>query len=202
MPVSSEPLRPKRHRKTREPRLDRADWIRAARAALIEGGVERVRILTLAQRMGVTTGSFYWHFTDRPQLLEALLADWEISNTQAFREAFASTEDPNLQFDRLVDVWVREANFDPAYDSAIRDWARNSPEVEQAVQRVDDQRIELFHAVFRAMGDPEPDALVRARIIYFHQVGFYAMRVRISVEERAALLPVYTRLLRGERKIQ
>ncbi|MFO6448309.1 TetR/AcrR family transcriptional regulator [Erythrobacter sp. NE805] len=198
MPAKPAPARRKRQPPPREPRLERAAWIAAARAALIEGGIERVRVLTLAKGLGVTTGSFYWHFTDRPQLLSALLTDWEESNTRAFRAAVASSADPHVQFDRIVDVWFREQEFDPAYDSAVRDWARVSPAVEAAVQRIDDQRIELLRGVFSAMGEAEPEALVRARIAYYHQVGFYAMRVRISPAERARLLPVYTRLLKGQ----
>lgn len=198
--MSSKPAPARRRRplSPREPRLERSDWIEAARAALIERGIERVKVLTLAKALGVTTGSFYWHFTDRPQLLSALLTDWEDRNTMAFRAAVASSGDPHVQFDRMVDVWFREQEFDPAYDSAVRDWSRVSPAVEAAVQRVDEQRIELLRQVFAAMGEEEPDALVRARIVYYHQVGFYAMRVRIAPAERARLLPVYTRLLKGE----
>lgn len=190
--------RRKRPSTSRDPRLERSDWVAAARAALIEGGIDRVRVLTLAKALGVTTGSFYWHFADRPQLLAALLADWEERNTEAFRAAVASTADPHLQYDRIIEVWASESAFDPAYDSAVRDWARNSDVVEAAVQRIDEQRIQLLREVFVALGQDELEALVRARIAYYHQVGFYAMRVRISPAERARLLPVYKRLLKGE----
>jgi AcrR family transcriptional regulator len=182
----------------REPRLERQDWIAAAKTVLIKSGIDRVKVLPLSQALNVTTGSFYWHFKDRPALLAALLEDWEEANSRPFHDVMSATADPHAQFDRIVDIWFRETDFDPAYDSAIRDWARNSAEVEAAVRRVDDDRIAVLRAIFLRMGDPETDAEVRARIVYYHQVGYYAMRIRQPSEERARLVPTYIRLLKGE----
>lgn len=178
-------------------RLSREDWISAARRALIAGGVSRVKVLPLAESLGVTTGSFYWHFPDRPALLKALIEHWEESNTRAFVDVAKSDADPHEQFARIIDIWLREDDFDPTYDSAVRDWARTAPDVEEAVHRVDDIRIEILHRIFVAMGDREPEALVRARITYYHQVGYYAMRVRESPDVRRALRSVYVSLLKG-----
>src|SRR5580704_7351182 len=57
--------------------LNRDDWLKAARMALLKGGVEAVRVEKLARDLKVTKGSFYWHFTDREELLEVLLREWE-----------------------------------------------------------------------------------------------------------------------------
>ena len=69
--------------------------------------------------------------------------------------------------------------------------------MEEAVRRVDDRRIELLHGIFRRLGNGEPEALVRARITYFHQVGYYALRISESPETRRDLLPTYIDLLLG-----
>src|SRR5207244_1242684 len=66
--------------------LDRADWMRAARRALLVGGPAAVRVEPLAAALGVTKGSFYWHFSDRAELLEALLAEWEQERRTALAE--------------------------------------------------------------------------------------------------------------------
>ena len=50
-----------------------ADWLKAARLALLHRGPDAVRVEPLARGLGVTKGSFYWHFKDRNALLEALL---------------------------------------------------------------------------------------------------------------------------------
>src|SRR5215831_18160375 len=62
--------------------LGRADWLKAARMALLQGGVEAVRVEKLARNLCVTKGSFYWHFRDREELLEALLREWEVELMQ------------------------------------------------------------------------------------------------------------------------
>ena len=68
-------------RKTRKPaessRLSRDDWLDAAFQAVVEGGFDKVRVLGLAAALGVTRGSFYWHFVDHAELIAALLARWQ-----------------------------------------------------------------------------------------------------------------------------
>ena len=54
-------------------RLGRDDWLSAA-LNMCDLGIDQVKIAPLAKRMGVTTGSFYWHFSNRQELLDALLA--------------------------------------------------------------------------------------------------------------------------------
>ena len=56
--------------------LTREDWISGAWDMLGERGMDGVRVEPLARRLGVTKGSFYWHFKDRGELLEALLNRW------------------------------------------------------------------------------------------------------------------------------
>lgn len=193
--VSVEPR--KRTRRAGSSRLDRDDWIKVARQALIDGGVASVKIVLLAEVLGATSGSFYWHFADRSELLAALLLDWEVSNTLALVEAASGDADPQAKFERVVDMWLREDDFDPKYDSAVRDWSRGSPAVEAAVHRVDSARIEILRRIFVEMGDRDPKALARAQIAYYHQVGYYAMRVQQPKEARRALRGVYLELLTG-----
>ncbi|MEI9851478.1 MAG: TetR/AcrR family transcriptional regulator [Sphingomonas sp.] len=61
-------------------RLGREDWIALARKVLVQSGIEDVKVVPLADRMQVTRGSFYWHFANRKDLLDALLSDWEVRN--------------------------------------------------------------------------------------------------------------------------
>lgn len=179
-------------------RLGRADWVGKARAALIEGGVAAVKIDVIAGQLGVTTGSFYWHFRDRQDLLAELLADWEHNSSEPlFRAVAKAGDDAALQFRRLCLVWLEEREFSPEYDSAMRDWARISPEVEEVVRRVDDRRVELLRSIFVQLGNGRTEALVRARITYFHQVGYYALRMAETKERRLELFPTYVKLLLG-----
>ncbi|HEY3889610.1 MAG TPA: TetR/AcrR family transcriptional regulator [Caulobacteraceae bacterium] len=183
----------------RAPRRDRADWVEAARLALIEGGVGKVKVEPLAGVLGVTTGSFYHHFQRRQDLLDAVLEHWRSENTaplfSAVREAGSS---PDAQLDALFDAWIAESDYDPAYDSAVRDWARVSPLAEAAVRSVDDLRIGLLKEIFLGFGyDPER-AFIRARITYFHQVGYYAMAITEDRAIRRRLRPLYREVLVGD----
>ena len=186
---------------TKKPRsLDRSGWIDAARETLIEGGIRSVRIEPLARRLGVTTGSFYWHFKKLGDLLAALAQDWEARNsTGLFRAVAEAGPDPIGQVNALVDVWIEEHDFSPAYDSAMRDWARQNGEIEARVRRIDNRRIAVLRNIFLALGYDAPEAFIRARVTYFHQVGYYAMRITESKARRRQLKPLYLRTLIGRR---
>jgi AcrR family transcriptional regulator len=180
-------------------RLDRADWIRAARAAFIRGGEASVKIDPLAAGMGVTTGSFYWHFKNRQELLADVLADWEANNSAALVNAVRAHEgDPDKQLNALAEAWISEIGFSSAYDSAVRDWARTSAKVDKIVRRVDEHRINLIQEIFKGFGYDNVDALVRARITYFHQVGYYTLHIKESRADRLRLKNVYVAALKGD----
>jgi len=180
------------------PAIGRQGWLDAARAILIREGIAGVKVDRIARRLKVTRGGFYWFFDSHKQLLEALLADWEERNTEGFKAVLReSGRNGMAEFQVLVDLWLDEKNYSPAWDAAVRDWARVSSKVANAVRRTDDIRIDVLRQLFLDMGCEEQEAFVRARICYFHQVGYYALGVRESREERLRLMPLYTRVLTG-----
>src|SRR5438067_13057108 len=83
-----------------------ADWLKAARVALLHRGPDAVRVEPLARELGVTKGSFYWHFRDRSDLLEALLAEWE-EETSLLTDAI-SAADQLEPFDKILDEMIEE----------------------------------------------------------------------------------------------
>jgi len=180
------------------PAIGRQGWLDAARAILIREGIAGVKVDRIARRLKVTRGGFYWFFDSHKQLLDALLADWEERNTEGFKAVLReSGRNGMAEFQALVDLWLNEKNYSPAWDAAVRDWARVSSKVANAVRRTDDIRIDVLRQLFLDMGYEEQEAFVRARICYFHQVGYYALGVRESLEERLRLMPLYTRVLTG-----
>ncbi len=178
--------------------IGRQGWLDAARNALIREGIAGVKVGKIARRLKVTRGGFYWFFDSHKQLLDALLLDWEHRNTAGFESVLReSGRNGMAEFQALVDIWLNEKAYSPAWDAAIRDWARVSSKVANAVRRTDDARINILKQVFLDMGCANEEAFVRARICYFHQVGYYALGVRESREERLRLMPLYTRVLTG-----
>jgi AcrR family transcriptional regulator len=178
-------------------RLQRSDWLAAARIALVTAGYSKVKIDILAKTLAVTRGSFYWHFANRAELLDSLIADWEINNSAAIFAALEQPGSPAQRFRQLGRVWLDERGYSPAYDSAVRDWARVSPAVQSAVKRVDEARIAAFEALFKAADYPPEEAFIRARITYFHQVGYYAMGVQEDTAVREHYLELYISVLLG-----
>lgn len=147
--------------------------------------------------IGVTIGSFYWHFANRAELLDAVLEDWKTTNSAAMLEAAARGARAALaRFDAFINVWVEESDYSSAYDSAMRDWARSSADVSAAVRDVDLERISLLRGIFSDLGYDDDRAEVRARITYFHQVGFYALGLRDDEATRVTLRPLYIEALR------
>jgi AcrR family transcriptional regulator len=195
--VSAEkPVRQKRYATSGES-FTRDEWVAMARKFLIRDGIAGVKIDRLAKRLGVTRGGFYWRFDGLGDLLNALLGDWHKTNTRSGLEAIRSSGEPVQRFTRLMHVWIEERDFDPAYDLAVRDWARISRKADNAVRKFDDEIVDALSALFNDAGYPADEALIRARIVYYHQVGYYALRVRQSRENRYAVADLYLRILTG-----
>lgn len=181
----------------RRKNLTRGNWIEAAQSSLIASGIASVKIEPLAKELGATRGSFYWHFTDHAELLSELIACWIEQNTRPFRQVLDSDDDqPLVQILRYAEVWLYE-KFDPAFDAAVRDWARISETVDESVRRVDDERLAILIDIFQRLGYEDREALVRARTFYYHQVGYYALKVIQPSAERMELFPFYFRVLTG-----
>ena len=185
-------------RRSKSTALTKKDWVTGARRLLIGRGITNVKVEPLAKILKVTTGSFYWHFSGREELYDHLLRDWIDSNTAPLHQAVeAAGSDPRQQYLAFFGVWVLERNFDPAYDSAIRDWARTSKKVARTLRQIDDDRIKLLIEIFENFGYQGVDAEMRGRVTYYHQVGYYAMNVRESRGKRLELAPYYADILTG-----
>jgi AcrR family transcriptional regulator len=178
-------------------RLSREDWIAVARKALIASGVDDVKVDVLARRMKVTRGSFYWHFEHRQELLDALLEDWKANNRREIAAVERRAEEGATGLIELFKVWLAEDPNFPAFDIAIRVWARKSREVAKLVHEIDDAWIALFKRFYEHSGMAETEAFVRARIMYFHQIGYYALSISETLQDRIALAPAYYRALAG-----
>jgi AcrR family transcriptional regulator len=182
----------------KRPVLGRQAWLNAARQALITEGTAGVEINKLAKRLGVTRGGFYWFFKSRQQLLDELLTHWASSSTGLFEKVLNSEQRDGLkEYHALTDLLIDEVEYDPKWDGAVRDWARTSAAVLKAVQAVDDKRIAIIEKMFLDMGYKGKHAHVRARVLYYHQVGYYALGVRETRKQRLALLPFYAKVLTG-----
>ena len=180
-------------------RLRPEDWLDAAQRRLVNGGIDAVKIGPLAADLEVTRGSFYWHFRDRNHLLQTLIAQWRDQSHEMFDRLVGGDAASGMEeFVRLVHLWIDESEFDPSLESAMRDWARTSDDVSAVVKAVDEERIAYIKRIFLDFGYGEDEAFIRARITYFHQVGYYTIGYNESLDARMALLPMYVAVLTGK----
>ena len=94
-------------------------------------------------------------------------------------------------------VWVDENPFSPLLDLAVRDWSRTSKKLAREVTEMDSLRMALLTRAFRALGYSADESLVRARITYFHQIGYYTLSFKEDAAERRRYQPLYGRVLLG-----
>lgn len=177
--------------------LTREDWINAARQMLIKEGVAGVKVDRLAKKLKVTRGGFYWRFKNRKDLLDLLLDVWRMTNTTPMVSLLTGPGTPQERFRALMRLWIEERDYSPDFDSAVRAWSRVSPAVAKMVHAIDDKRIAAFTQLFLDAGYDDEEALIRARVTYFHQIGYYAMGMRESRNRRWELSETYYRVLSG-----
>lgn len=167
-------------------------WLDAAYDLLVEGGVEAVKVMTLAERLGLSRTSFYWHFADREALLAGLVDRWKAKNTGnlvARCQAPAATITEAML--NLFDCWYDNALFDSRLEFAMRTWALTDPVVATEMGEADIARVAAIAALFRRFGYGEAEADTRARTLYLTQVGYIAVRSDESLEVRLARNPAY-----------
>ncbi len=173
-------------------------WLDAAYDLLVEGGVEAVKVLPLAQRLGLSRTSFYWHFADREALLSGLIIRWRAQNTGnliARCEAPAATIAEAML--NLIDCWVDPQLFDSRLEFAMRTWALTDPGVGAALIEADALRLAAITALFQRFGYGATEADTRARTLYLTQVGYIALRSEESFAVRMGRIPAYVLTFSG-----
>jgi AcrR family transcriptional regulator len=167
-------------------RLGAEDWTMAALAAIADGGLGMVAVEPLAARLGATKGSFYWHFTDRAALLDALLSEWEAERAVAMAELPVVSGEGAvhalMQF--LQPRVIASERGEVPSDASIFAWAATDREVARRVNAAEAERISFYQQL---VGD---DGL--GELLYLAYLGFIMRRRR--VRSSAAFFPTLARL--------
>jgi len=176
----------------------RGDWLDLALSVLAVEGVAHVTVLNLSERLGVSRSSFYWYFKNRDELLDALIDRWDRLNTRSIvDQANEPAATVNEAVCNVFRCWVDPAIFSPRLDFAVREWARRSASVRKALDRSDRLRTEALKNLFVRFGYEDEEALVRARVLYYMQIGYYALDLKEPIETRLDLTPHYLRTFTG-----
>jgi AcrR family transcriptional regulator len=148
----------------------RLSWLNAGLQALEKQGPDGLRAMQIAKQLGVTKGSFYWHFKDLAEFRAAVLNEWERCHTRqaiACVEAYGGSEATKLR-----NIFLGSAGDNFMLSRAVRAWSLTDAQARKAQTRVDDSRIEYLEQRLRGVGWADADAVVLARWSYCAFIGY------------------------------
>lgn len=180
--------------KKKSKRLSREDWLAAALEVLHGEGIAKVSIVRIARDLGVTSGSFYWHFKDRNDLLQGLLDFWVRSQTEAIFETvnqFKGTASERL-FELMEILTLGEQG---RYEVAVRAWAGFDDMAAEVVRGTDKRRIEWLRSTFCELGFSGNEAEMRARLFVYYQLAEPSILWREPKNRRREIITLRHRLL-------
>ncbi len=149
--------------------LSATDWLNHGLKTLAQEGFTALKAVPLAKSMGVSRGSFYWHFADIEAFHAELLKLWrDIAAERIIADVDAAAEKDNAVERLLRRVFGERL----ALENAVRRWAAVDPAARAAVQAIDRRRVSYVEGLLRAAGIADDDARMRAQILYWSYLGF------------------------------
>ena len=176
-------------------RTPRTSWIQEGLRALGVGGPDAVRIEKLAQALGVTKGGFYWHFEDRPALLEEMLDAWErLVVDEVIDRVESEGGDARTKLRRLSALASSSREL-MKIELAVRDWARRDKAVAKRLRRIDNRRMDYMRSLFREFCPDEDDVEVRCLFMFSLFIGNHFIAADHGARSRADVLRLALRRL-------
>jgi AcrR family transcriptional regulator len=151
-------------------RLTAEDWIEAGFAVLAEGGPNALRVDSLCERLNVTKGSFYWHFTDMPAYRGALIKAWGSLHDRD-RQHFETMPDvdPRERLTVMIQTWVAPRHWQ--LERAMRVWALTDDEVLGSVKQSDGRVLRAIRQAFVDVGFGREEAALRSYVVFALGIG-------------------------------
>ena len=176
-------------------RLSVDDWLEAATQILVDDGIDTLKISRLSARLGVTKGSFYWHFPDIGALKTALAEHCRRAQSAAADRIEALEALPPLE---RVEGMARLLS-DPrrwAMESALRRWAQTDESIANSVDALDCRIFSIAISAMRELGFSEAEAHARATTLLYAGIGYVHAHGRLNeatVEDLHVIIDVLTR---------
>ncbi|HJW44283.1 MAG TPA: TetR/AcrR family transcriptional regulator [Geothrix sp.] len=153
--------------------LTREAWVKAAANLLAQEGVPAVAVEPLALALGVTKGSFYWHFKNRDELIQACLEAWEQDQAADVVSRYSGIPDPRrrlrvLLFAAFEDV--ENGKFFAALTVSAED-----PRITPTLRRATERRLAFGMEAFQALGLSPEEAKERALLAYAAYTGYFQL---------------------------
>jgi len=167
-------------------RLNAQHWLDAGLDQLAVHGPDGLRIMAIADKLGVTKGSFYWHFRDLNEYRAALLEEWERGHTQQIIDHVEKTGGDAAA--KLRNLMIVTVTADARLAQAIRSWGHNDALAGKAVKRVDKKRLAYLSGLIHGLGWPQDDAETLAHWSYCALLGHFALHSPVLTQQQIDLL--------------
>lgn len=156
-------------------RLKRDDWLDEAFKAVVDGGFDNVKVLSLAEKLKVTRGSFYWHFTDHADLIGSLLMRWKLAQLDLDAKLKSQQSGDALKdLDFVVDAAFLQAGSELEnlrFEQHMRAFSHHHEEAAQLLVEVDANRMDLFQSKFLVLVKDANKARDLAALLYLAIAG-------------------------------
>jgi AcrR family transcriptional regulator len=173
--------------------LTREDWIDGAWEMLGESGVDGVRIEPLARRLGVTKGSFYWHFKERQELIDELLDRWFTAWDNQLSPNFDTGADPAERIWALFESVIGRGTRGQTV--SLRMLSHTDVDVAQRIEERDSQRLLFLTNRLKEIGFSGEEARVRGQVYQVLMTGEYLRSGGQPLKERIERARDYHMLL-------
>ncbi len=179
-------------RKDTNLRLSREGWLEEALEILAREGNQLITIEILCGRLGVSRGSFYWHFKDREDFLVAVLEHWEEQSTTSIRDkVFALQVSPE---ERLLKLLEMIATYKYSrFEMPMRLWAMKEPRTRKVLQRIDKTRYEGVRSLFEEMGFTGDELEMRTQTCVIYHNFMDGLSINVSKDKATILRQIRLR---------
>jgi len=155
-------------------KLSAENWLAAAEKAVAAGGFNEARVLPLSKALGVTRGSFYWHFKDHEAFIHLFIERWEKKQLGIMDLWYEELQDPFAATERMLDIVLSDQTLyrkDFKIELAIRNYGSRDQVISQAIQRVDDARRKKLLPILRKASASEAQAQILSYQVYLQTIG-------------------------------
>lgn len=187
MSVTSKPSQ-RRRKSSEKPRLSRDNWLDGAAGEIATGGFSHLRVLTLAKKLGVTRGSFYWHFRDHQDLVVSFLDRWRDRRLHELKYWKPQGGDVETELRQILELLLTNASRNIRrlqVELAVRDFARRNDHAAELVSEVDAARVNQNCTLFERLSDDPQHIKDLSLLLYVATIGSQVVLTGKSGDENA-----------------
>ena len=177
----------------RKKRYSKEDWLRRSLDILAQEGEQKLTIDYIVGAMGVTKGSFYWHFKNRSDFINSLVDYWAVFHTEKLAQELASIADPSDRLLRLMLI-LTEQNHS-RYDISIMNWGMHEPIARKKMKDMFKYRRRFVRSIFSELGFSGEDLEMRVQTMVFFQSMESSPYTRLTKKQRLEYVELRHKML-------